>query len=134
MARTKKQLDNLEKGKATRFAPGDTQGKKAASKLGNEKKRQIRSARQIMNEWGGKSVDNPTFKSLIKTAGLSDDTGRGLLLAASIVHGVKKGDKALINMAFEYMGENKPEAAPDDGFVEALKAAASEAWDGEGDI
>lgn len=135
MARQKKQLANLENGKATRFT-GETaaaNGKKGQKKS-TEARRQIKSARQIMNSWGGKKADSPEFKKLVEKAGIGDDTGRGVLLAAMIVHGAKKGDKGLLQMAFDLMGDNKPEETPDDGFLAALNSTAVEVWDGEGNV
>lgn len=78
-------LKNLEKGKDTRFKPGDTQGRKAASEKGNEAKRRKKTAAELAARMLESMLTENSAKAVKKLApDLEDDD---LTLAAAMVAG-----------------------------------------------
>lgn len=110
---TKRQLDNLKKGEATRFSPGEHQAriaKKGAEKA-SEKRRQKKSFSEIAKEIGEKKITSDSIVKTFQSYGVCDNDGLYLntaIVAGQAIAGMK-GNTAAAQWVKELSEDGKGE-------------------------
>lgn len=131
MARSPNQLANLKRGNPETYFNSRTALE--AKKKSDATKRKKKTMREIFKEWAKSPTIAEDFKKMKRNVGVDDETNMGLLVAASIFHGMK-GNSKYMDMVMQMMGEELVnEAAEESGFLEAISSNAAEDWN-EGDV
>lgn len=129
MARSPKQLANLKRGDPAK--PFTNRNATEMQKRAVAARKKNKTLREIFRAWAESETSAEDFKKLKENAGVDDDTNLGVLVAATIRHGVM-GNSKYMDMMMRYVGENlTQDTVEESGFLEALGSKAAEDWNEE---